>query len=254
MKPVLVQYSWNVMAHGDAREGKWRGNWRMEWVASTLTLPRNTVYPALLPLIRTPRLPVVDWTDATADLNGLVRFAERPNLVSARVPSCFKRSIIQCLRTGWASKGKKIFPSKAYQICCSVGTAALSPGLMGQRSGTKNCLHCRFFKKKDGAVPSLPYTSLWRAEGQFHFYRKKCNSERRFVLKARLTHTADGKTGGQHTQVERPNNRNLATKYTTSCQLCHHIIWAAVHLIKIPLLCRQCSLLKYRVCSECCIT
>jgi hypothetical protein len=28
--------SWNVMAHGDAREGQWRGNWRMEWVASTL--------------------------------------------------------------------------------------------------------------------------------------------------------------------------------------------------------------------------
>ena len=24
------------MAHGDAGEGKWRGNWRMEWVASTL--------------------------------------------------------------------------------------------------------------------------------------------------------------------------------------------------------------------------
>ena len=24
------------MAHGDAREGKWRWNWRMEWVASTL--------------------------------------------------------------------------------------------------------------------------------------------------------------------------------------------------------------------------
>ena len=24
------------MAHGDARAGKWRGNWRMEWVASTL--------------------------------------------------------------------------------------------------------------------------------------------------------------------------------------------------------------------------
>jgi hypothetical protein len=27
------------MAHGDAREGKWRGNWRMEWVASTLHTP-----------------------------------------------------------------------------------------------------------------------------------------------------------------------------------------------------------------------
>jgi hypothetical protein len=75
------------------REGKWRGNWRMGWVASTLTLPPNTVYPALIPLMRTPRLPAVDWTDVPADLNGLVRFGERQNLVSARVPSRFKRSL-----------------------------------------------------------------------------------------------------------------------------------------------------------------
>ena len=33
---MLLEASWNAMAHGDAREGKWRGNWRMEWVASTL--------------------------------------------------------------------------------------------------------------------------------------------------------------------------------------------------------------------------
>jgi len=33
---AVVESSWNVIAHGDAREGKWRGNWRMEWVASTL--------------------------------------------------------------------------------------------------------------------------------------------------------------------------------------------------------------------------
>ena len=52
------------------------------------------VYPILLPLMRTPRLPVVDWTDAPrTDLNGLVRFAERLNLISARVPSRFKRSL-----------------------------------------------------------------------------------------------------------------------------------------------------------------
>ena len=31
-----VVSSWNVMAHGDALEGKWGGNCRMEWVASTL--------------------------------------------------------------------------------------------------------------------------------------------------------------------------------------------------------------------------
>jgi len=56
------------MAHGDAREGKRRGNWQMERVASTLTLPQNMVYPALLPLMHTPRLPVADLTDAPADL------------------------------------------------------------------------------------------------------------------------------------------------------------------------------------------
>jgi len=39
--------------------------------------------------MRTPQLPVVDQTDAPADLNGLVRFAERLNLVSVRVPSHF---------------------------------------------------------------------------------------------------------------------------------------------------------------------
>ena len=74
------------------------------------------VYPALLQLMRTPRLPVASTLHTTsehgvsstttadahtsaassrlnwrppADLNGLVRFAERRNLVSARVPSHF---------------------------------------------------------------------------------------------------------------------------------------------------------------------
>jgi len=35
-KNLIVDSSWNVMAHGGAREGKWRGKWPMEWVASTL--------------------------------------------------------------------------------------------------------------------------------------------------------------------------------------------------------------------------
>jgi len=97
---ALVESSWNVMAHGDAgrgiegETGEWSG-----WPV-LFTLPRNIVYPALLPLMRTPRLPVVDWTDAPADLNGLVRFAERRNLVSARVPSYFKR-ILPSLTPQW---------------------------------------------------------------------------------------------------------------------------------------------------------
>jgi hypothetical protein len=36
----------------------------VEWVARPFTLPRNMVYPALLPLMHTPQLPVVIWTDA----------------------------------------------------------------------------------------------------------------------------------------------------------------------------------------------
>ena len=90
---LVVELFRNVVAHGDAREGKWRGNWRMEWVASTLTPLPNVVYPALFKLMRKPRLPAVDWTDAPSDLNGLVRFGEIGNLVSARVPSRSARAI-----------------------------------------------------------------------------------------------------------------------------------------------------------------
>jgi len=43
---------------------KWTGECSGQPVL--FTLPRNMVYPALLPLMRTPRLPVVDWTDASA--------------------------------------------------------------------------------------------------------------------------------------------------------------------------------------------
>ena len=53
------------------------------------------VYPALLPLMRTPRLPAVDRTDASDDLNGLVRFGERRVLVSARVPSRFNWPLLR---------------------------------------------------------------------------------------------------------------------------------------------------------------
>ena len=85
-------------------EGKWRGNWRMEWVANILTPPPNVDYPALLKLMRTPRLPAVDWTDAPTDLNGLVRFGERRNLVSARVPSRSARAIPAEYEAGWGPR------------------------------------------------------------------------------------------------------------------------------------------------------
>ena len=62
--------------------------------------------------MRTPRLPVVEWTDTPADLadlNGLVRFAERRNLVSARVPSPFKRSLLTDVTMQTGSPRRHVF-------------------------------------------------------------------------------------------------------------------------------------------------
>jgi hypothetical protein len=88
---AMVQSTCNMMAHGEAREGKWRGNWRMEWVASTLHTTSehgvsNTTTADAHTSADSSRL---NWR--LADLNGLVRFAGRWNLFSAPVPSHFKR-------------------------------------------------------------------------------------------------------------------------------------------------------------------
>ena len=95
---IQVELVRNLLAHGDAREGKWRGNRRMEWVASTIPLYLGTWsvqhYYHYCYWSSTPRLPAVDWTDAPTDLNGLARFGERRILVSARVPSRSARAIL----------------------------------------------------------------------------------------------------------------------------------------------------------------
>jgi len=67
------------------------------------------------PPTRTPRKPVLDWTDTPADINGLVRFAERPNLVSVRVPShsVFTLPSTVCMViifTSWTFHYEGIFP------------------------------------------------------------------------------------------------------------------------------------------------
>jgi hypothetical protein len=91
----VVDCSWNVMAHGDAQEGKWRGNWRMEWAASTLhTISEHGVSSITTAYTHTSAASSrLNWRPR--DLNGLVRFAERRNLVSARVPSHFNWPLIR---------------------------------------------------------------------------------------------------------------------------------------------------------------
>jgi hypothetical protein len=79
---AAVESSWNMMAHGDTRKGTWRGNWRMEWVASTLyTTSEHGVSS-------------ISTADAhTSDASS--RRNWRPcRLFSARVPSHFKRSLL----------------------------------------------------------------------------------------------------------------------------------------------------------------
>ena len=61
----------------------------MEWVASTL----HTNSEHGLSNITTADAHTSAELTPPADLNGLVRFAERRNLVSARVPSHFKCSL-----------------------------------------------------------------------------------------------------------------------------------------------------------------
>ena len=92
-----AESSWNVMVHGDAREGKWRGNWRMEWVASTLhTTSEHGVSSITTADPHTSAASSrLNWP--LRRFNGLVRFAERRNLVSARVPAHFKCSLKNAL-------------------------------------------------------------------------------------------------------------------------------------------------------------
>ena len=83
------------MAHGDVRQGKWRVNWRMEWVASTLhTTSEHGVSSINTADAHNSAASSRLNCRPPADLNGLVRFVERRNLVSARVPSHFNWSII----------------------------------------------------------------------------------------------------------------------------------------------------------------
>jgi len=75
--------------------------------------------------MRTPRLPAVHGTDTPADVNGLVRFAERPNLVSARVPSRSERAIPELNYTGAITIGtrdRRQEGSVAYRRVATVDT------------------------------------------------------------------------------------------------------------------------------------
>ena len=68
-------------------------------------LPRYMLYPALLPLMPTPRLPAVDRTDAHRPISmDSSVWQQSRNLVYARVPSYFKHSLPKPLVVHTGSK------------------------------------------------------------------------------------------------------------------------------------------------------
>jgi hypothetical protein len=96
----------------------------MKWVASTLHATSEHGVSSITTADAQPRLPVVNRTDSPADLNGLIRFAERRSLVSARVPSHFKRSLpLTCIDTDshtplvMSTVNKKLFLS--FDLICT---------------------------------------------------------------------------------------------------------------------------------------
>jgi hypothetical protein len=146
-KEGCIDSNWNVMAHSDAWEGKWRRNWRMEWVASTLytTSDHGASSITTADAHTSTASNLLNWRPhPPADLNGLVRFAERRNLVSARVPSHFKRSLPFSLLI-WMEEQWNLFSIRIY-------------GGTSKKRGTWWCSwlrHCATSRKVAGWSPDV---------------------------------------------------------------------------------------------------
>jgi len=121
------------MAHCDARKGKWRGNRRMEWVASTL--PSNMFYPALLPTIKTCKLPS---SMVSRELSSKIRQFQH---------HCFHITL-NLLLTQWV----QLFP--VLYLSTAIG---LTPG-------GSSTVQLGFFH-----VGAVPYTMLIQPEHHFAF-------------------------------------------------------------------------------------
>ena len=88
-----VESSWNVMAHGDARERKWRGNWGMEWVANSLhtTSEHGVSSITTAEAHNSTASGRLNWSSCRFKWTS--PFRRKWNQVSARVPSHFKRNL-----------------------------------------------------------------------------------------------------------------------------------------------------------------
>jgi hypothetical protein len=115
---------------------------RVEWVASTTSHYLGT-WCIQYYYRRCAHLGCQQSTELTplpADLNGLVRFAERPNLVSAHVPSRFKRALRNVRTCVYEQYGTGIIPELVH------GSRGLS---QASQIGSPGC---------------VPVKSMWRTK------------------------------------------------------------------------------------------
>ena len=95
---LFTECVWNLMAYGDAREGKWRGNWRMEWVASTLHITSEHGVSSITNGDAHTSAASTRLSWSPHRFKWTRPFRRKTKLVSARVPSRFKRSIQHAVR------------------------------------------------------------------------------------------------------------------------------------------------------------
>jgi hypothetical protein len=94
----MFEMWWHTVTHGLE---KWRGNKNMEWVTSKRHMTAEHRLARAIQTLQSdvhssPASSRLNWhppPSPLTDLNGLVRLAERWKLVSAHMPSHFKRSL-----------------------------------------------------------------------------------------------------------------------------------------------------------------
>jgi hypothetical protein len=147
---MLLDSRWNVMTHGDAREGKVaNGGCSQYYTTSEHGVSSITIADAHTSAASS-RL-----NEAPTDLNGLVRFAERWSLVSARVPSHFKRSLKHNVSLDKSNTTESVKDSHVKQVVsasdCEEHRQVVSASDCEEhrQRETRSCADLKVGKKKD---------------------------------------------------------------------------------------------------------
>ena len=122
-----VEMWWRTVTHGRGSKGE-TGEWSGQPVL--FTLARNMVYPGLLPLIRTYRLPVVDWTDAPRWLKWTRPFRRKTKSGFCTCAITFQKQSnctdsTDALRKLDSEYGKVILPVRTAESDCETDMMAL---------------------------------------------------------------------------------------------------------------------------------